>query len=254
MSFAALLGLIPDTLRDELIDTYTQIENNFRERRWEPSELNGRKLCEVVYSILKGYIEGAFPSHSYKPSNMLDACRTLEKSPAAFSRSLRIQIPRMMVALYEVRNNRGVGHVGGDVDPNEMDANCVLQLSKWIVCELVRVFHSTTTEKAEAAVSALTERELSLIWVVDGVSRVLDTKLSMSDKTLVLLYAAADGRSESDLLRSVEHSNASIYRRDILRKLHKRRHAEFNENTGVVKISPLGSSYVEQKILRAKVE
>ena len=35
------------------------------------------------------------------------------------SLSVRIQISRMIVALYEVRNNRNVGHVGSEVDPNQ---------------------------------------------------------------------------------------------------------------------------------------
>ena len=46
----------------------------------------------------------------------------------------------------------GVGHVGADVDPNHMDALCVLQMSKWVFAELVRIFHGTTTEEAEATV------------------------------------------------------------------------------------------------------
>ena len=61
----------------------------------------------------------------------------------------------MLIALCEVRNNRGVGHVGGDVDPNHMDAACVLEMSKWVMSELVRVFHDTSTEDATAAVDSL---------------------------------------------------------------------------------------------------
>lgn len=249
MSFDALLGLIPGTLRAELVGTYSEIENNYRERRWEPSELNGGKLCEVVYSIIKGHIDGALPSHSTKPGNMVDACRKLEQESSTFPRSLRIQIPRMMLALYEIRNNRGVGHVGGDVDPNEMDATCVLHMAKWVVCELVRVFHSVPVEEAEAAVTALTERELPLIWQVDGVKRVLDTKLSMAAKTLVLLYGAVNGMTEGELIQSIEHSNPSIYRRDVLRKLHKKREIEYNHQTRLAKISPVGSLYVENVVL-----
>ena len=48
----------------------------------------------------------------------------------------------MIVALYEIRNDRGVGHTGGDVDPNHMDASMVLAGAKWLVAELVG---STTT-------------------------------------------------------------------------------------------------------------
>ena len=135
----AFAGL-PKRLRSELLDAFGKIVQNYAERRWEPAELNGGKLCEVAYSIVKGMADGKPPARASKPKNMVDACKKIEQS-SSLPRSLRIQIPRMIVALYEVRNNRNVGHVGGEVDPNHMDAVCVLQMSKWIVAELIRVLH-----------------------------------------------------------------------------------------------------------------
>ena len=43
------LGELPDALREELIGAINEVERNYREGRWEPAELNGGKLCEVVY-------------------------------------------------------------------------------------------------------------------------------------------------------------------------------------------------------------
>lgn len=180
---------------------------------------------------------------------MVDACKDLEKSPNTFPRSIRIQIPRMLTALYEIRNNRGVGHVGGDVNPNLMDAVCVLHMSKWVVAELIRVFHSVSTQDATDAVEALSDRDIPLIWKIDGVSRVLNNSLSMLEKTLVLLYGAPSGLQEVDLVTSIEHSNPSNYRRDVIRKAHTNRLLEYNAATKKVTISPLGIQYVESKIL-----
>ena len=135
-SLTSVLDTLPEGLRKELLDAFNQIVKNFRERRWEPSELNGGKLCEVVYTILKGYGDGKYPAKAAKPKNMVLACQKLETEAAGAPRSIRIHIPRMPIALYEIRNNRNVGHVGGDVDPNHMDAVCVLQMAKWIMAEL----------------------------------------------------------------------------------------------------------------------
>lgn len=247
--FSSLLSAIPATLKDELIQAFTKIERNFKERRWEPSELNGGKLCEIVYTILKGYTNNNYPPLASKPRNMVDACRNLENSSSNFPRSIRIQIPRMLIGLYEIRNNRGVGHVGGDVNPNHMDAVCVLQMSKWIVAELIRVFHNVSTKEAVDVVETLSDRELPLIWQVDSVFRVLDNSLSMLDKTLVLLYREPSGINESNLVTFTEHSNLSVYRRDILRKAHKRRLLEYNAKTKKATISPLGVEHVESAIL-----
>ena len=120
---------------------------------------------------------------------MVSACRALEQAPNVVPRSVRIQIPRTLMVLYEVRNNRGVGHVGGDVDPSHMDAVVVLYMSKWVMAELVRIFHGVDTETASVAVEALVDREIPAIWEVNGKKRVLRPRLTMKQKTLLLLYS-----------------------------------------------------------------
>src|SRR5262245_2459260 len=97
------LARIPAGLRGELIAVFRAILKNLREERWEPAELNGGKLCEIVYSILRGHVDGTFPAAAQKPQNMYDACRALEHANSSFPRSVRIQIPRMLIALYEIR-------------------------------------------------------------------------------------------------------------------------------------------------------
>ncbi len=244
------LALLPNGLRNELLKSYAEILRNYRERRWEPSELNGGKLCEVIYSILNGYVIGRFPKKSSKPRNIVEACRSLENAAVTFPRSVRIQIPRMMIALYEIRNNRGVGHVGGDVDPNHMDATCVVEMSKWLLSELVRVFHDVTTEEASAVVEVLIERTIPIVWRTGDNYRVLDPNMHMKDKTLLLLYHSQGAVSDSYLFQWTEHSNISIYRRDILRVAHKKKLIEYNSQNKTVEISPLGISYVEDLILK----
>lgn len=155
----------------------------------------------------------------------------------------------MIMALYEIRNNRGVGHVGGEVDPNHMDATCVVHMSKWIVGELVRLFHEVSVPEATQAVAAMSERELTTVWKVNGVSRVLDGSRTMLQKTLLILYGSPAGVLDSDLVKSLEPSNPSAYRKTILRKSHKNRLLEYDEKQHLVTISPSGSKYVEDNSL-----
>jgi hypothetical protein len=143
------------------------------------------------------------------------------------------------VALYDVRNRRGVEHVGGDVSANHMDAELVLAMSKWIVAELVRLFHNIHVKTASGVVDALMDRTLPVIWEVEGVKRILDTSLPLADQTLVLLYAEPGAVSEKDLARYLEQDRLANYRR-ILDRLHKTRVVEWNKTTGLVTLSPLG--------------
>jgi hypothetical protein len=160
-------------------------------------------------------------------------------------RSVQILIPRLIPALYEVRNNRGVGHTGGEVDPNHMDAVLVLQMAKWIVAELIRLLHDRPVDEAAAIVDALVEREIPLLWSVNDKLRVLDTSLTMKDKTLILLHAKAGPMEERELIDFIEHSNPSAFRRDVLRAAHKQRLIEYNQDARTVTISPLGIELAE---------
>ena len=126
---------------------------------------------------------------------------------------------------------------------------CVLEMSKWVVSELVRIFHNVTTDEATAVVEGLIQRNIPLIWQIGNKLRVLDPEMSMKDKTLALLYHSIDPVRESDLQVWVEHSNASVYRRDILRKAHREKLLEYDEKAHTVLISPTGIEYTERSVL-----
>jgi hypothetical protein len=244
-----LFKILPTSLREELLVAFNEIVTNYRERRWEPSELNGGKLCEITYTIIKGYVDNSYPATSSKPSNMVDACRSLEQASFTIPRSVKIQIPRMLIALYEIRNNRGVGHAGGDINPNEMDATCVLYMSKWLVAELVRIYHNIDTETAESVVESIIERVSPVVWKVGDKLRVLDTTIKMKEKTLLLLHQTSTPVQEQILVDWIEHSNPSAYRRDVLRPLHQDKLIEYDTETHLIHLSPKGVLYLENDIL-----
>jgi len=250
-----ILAGLPSGLRDPLIENYREIGANFVERRWEPSALNGGKFCEVVYSIVHGALTGAFPSRPAKPSNMADACWALEDIPPSPSRvgdrSLRILIPRTLLPLYEVRNNRGVGHVGGDVDPNFLDATAVLAMAGWVLAELIRIFHGVTTHEAQETVDALIERRHPLVWEVEGTRRVLDTEMSAKDQALLLLHQSRGWLAERKLATWIEYP-AGMFPTRLLRPLHDSRLLEYDRNERRARISPLGIEDVEKRILKSR--
>lgn len=250
-----LFASLPNTLRDELVTCYGQIVRNYAEHRWEPAELNGGKLCEIVHSVVKGALSGSFPGAASKPRNMVDACRALEQRPANATlvgdRSLRILIPRLLPFLYEIRNNRGVGHVGGEVNPNHADAEAVMSLASWIMAELVRVFHNVSLPDAQAAVDALVERRHPLVWEVDGVKRVLDPRMKKADQSLVLLYSCTGWTDVVELCGWVEYSSIAMFKVRVLQPLHENRLVEFQTNEERIHITPRGVAHTEDNLLRS---
>lgn len=249
------LATLPTGLRGDLLGAFGRITQNYAQGRWEPAELNGGKFSEAAYCICAGLVTGAMPARANKPRNMVEACRALERSPTGSApQSVRVLVPRMLPALYEIRNNRSVGHVGGDVDPNHMDSLFVLQASKWIVGEFVRILHNLSVEGAGELVEALVERETPLVWKVNGKKRVLDPDMSMLGRTLLLLHATPGPVAESDILTWVEHSNGSVYRRDVLRKAHRAKLLEYDADARTVAISPKGIAYVEETVIGVAAE
>ena len=185
---------------------------------------------------------------------MVAACRALEQTPPNQAqigdRSLRILIPRVLLPLYEIRNNRGVGHVGGDVNPNFLDATAVYGMASWVLAELIRVFHNVPTKEAQQTVDALVERKHPLIWEVEGIKRVLDPGMKKGDQSLLLLYSESAWVDEKSLFSWVEYSTLTMFRNQILVPYHKDRLLEYDTSQRRVRISPRGVVEVEQRILK----
>ena len=246
------LGNLPQGLRAELLEEFSHITRNYRERRWRAQELDAGHFCEIVYWILKGYLDGEYVDKASKPSgfDLKTACEALAKTPKrAGPDSVRVTVPRVLVALYQIRNNRGVSHTGSEVNPNHMDATLVLHGAQWVMAELVRIFHDTDVDTATKIVDALVDRTLPVVWEVGDVKRVLDLSLSLADATLVLLYGEPAGEADTDLARHLEQTRISDYRRRVLTPLHKARKIEWNPRTGLAVISPKGITYVEETLL-----
>lgn len=248
-----LFSHLPAGLRDPLVAAYREIAKNYSEGRWEPAELNGGKICEIAYTIIDGATSGKFSRSPSKPRNMVEACKEIEGRPADPSRpgdrSLRIAIPRLLPFLYEIRNNRNVGHVGGDVDPNYSDATVVLASSNWLMAELVRIFHGVSLEDAQAAVDALVERTHPIVWDSGNGLRILDPELDTPEQVLLLLYSNAAWVAIKELQHSIEYQNGTHFRDRILMPLHKSREIEFDQPNSRAKLTPRGAKRVEDEIL-----
>jgi hypothetical protein len=131
-----------------------------------------------------------------------------------------------------------------------MDAGVVSAMIRWIMAELVRIFHAVSPEDATAIVDALTEREMPpLLWRMGDRIRVLGVGLSAKDKALALLYGSTGTLSVREVVTSIEYANVSQFRAKVLKPAHKADLIHFDIKTDTVTLSPVGVRYVEQKIL-----
>jgi len=235
----------PEDVIDSLLNSYTEIKENYYLQKHEPSELNGGKFVEAFVRLLQFIFSGTFTPIGTTIHNIPGELRLFENKPTTFHDSLRLHIPRGLVAIYNIRNRRGVGHLGGDVNPNLADATLIATLADWSIAELYRIEFNTSVDDAQKIVEQLVRRKLLLLYAVNGVQRVLDPDLSYKDQTLVLLAAAFPNElSISQIQAYIEHPNLSNLRTNVIRPLHKKRMIDMS-GQGQCKILPTGLNYVE---------
>jgi len=134
-----------------------------------------------------------------------------------------------------------------------MDATAVLSGASWVLAELVRVFHGVTPVEAQSAVDALVAKRHPLVWSEGDVRRVLDADMGKADQTLVLLYSANDWVDVAELIRWVEYSNPTVFRKSILVPAHRNRVLEYDRREEKAKLTPRGIAEVENRLFQVAV-
>lgn len=250
---AVALAALPTPFRSRIIQHFLDVKRRLAEGKDEPVGLAAGKLCESVLRLLQHEIAGTYTPFNKQIGNFADECRKLvTSSNTAIVESLRVVMPRALVFLYTIRNKRGIGHVGGDVDANRIDAMTSARVCDWMMCELIRVYHKLSLEEAQDLVDGLSQRDLPDIWHVGGKKRVLRDGLDYTEQVLLLCYQEAQNAVLSeDLFSWVEYSDFSMFKRAVLLPLHKTRLIEYDRENQTVTISPLGAKRVEQDILNA---
>ena len=245
------LTQIQKKFRDKIISTYLDLKRNFVEARHDAAGLAAGKFCEIVLRHIQNTVVGTYIPFNKKVGNFADECRKLIAAPSGTTtESERVILPRALVFLYTMRNKRGIGHIGGDVDANEIDTAVMARTADWILCELIRIHHGMPLEEAQDLVDSISARQLPVIWEVAGKKRVLKKGLSASDQVLLILYSTKDTAVlVEDLCDWIEYSNLSIFKSRIIKDLHKDRMVEHDKETETVLLSPKGAEHVEAHIL-----
>ncbi|MBL7211152.1 MAG: hypothetical protein ISS61_02100 [Desulfobacteraceae bacterium] len=247
----AALSSIQKKFRTKIITAYFDLKRNCIEARHDAAGLAAGKFCEAVLRHIQKVVTGSSIPFNKKIGNFADECRKLIVSPSgASTESERVILPRALVFLYTMRNKRGIGHIGGDVDANEIDTAVMARTADWVLCELVRIHHGMSLEEAQDLVDSISVRQLPAIWEVAGKKRVLKKGLSAGDQVLLILYSSKESALlVEDLCDWIEYSNLSVFKSRVLKTLHKKRMIEFDKETDSVLLSPTGAQRVEEHIL-----
>lgn len=252
----ALLG-IDEEFRTNIIDTYIELKKryvkSFFNDEYDAVGLSSGKFCEIVFRFLENEIYKRHTPFDKHISNFPTEINKLSQAPSTQgNESVRVIIPRALVFIYTLRNKRGIGHIGGEIEANSIDIGTIVKSIDWVMCELIRLYHKLNLSEAQNIIDSLNLKMLPEIWNVNGNRRVIKSGLTFSQKVLILLYNELDNKASiKELFEWTEYSSASMFKSKIILPLHKEKLLEFNSKTLEVVISPKGIATAEEILLNS---
>jgi hypothetical protein len=217
-------------LLDKLFESHQLLTEHYYLGRHRPCAMEAGRFAEVAFRMLQQVLTGQYTPLGVHILNLTDDLRKFEQlERVKFKESLRIQIPRVIQVIYDIRNKRDIDHVGGDVDANLSDATLSLTSCNWVLTEFLRIYYTSDVQTAQRLVNSLVKVRIPLIQDFNGFLKILNPKLTLPDKILALLYyRGSDGATVSELndwlsrkftanhmsitLDRLEHDRALIYR------------------------------------------
>jgi hypothetical protein len=182
-----LIGAIPPTLSEKLIEEYIEIKKRFSMNDWGPGQLKGGRFAEAILRILQHLLgETITPFGSDIPSTLKTRILNSVQSHATIDDHVRQKIVPLARLLLDFRNNRDAAHLGG-FDANSMDTLFVMTSATWILSELVRVYGGYQMNDAQKIVDGLSIRDYPVIMERGGELFITRHNLTAKQEVLVLL-------------------------------------------------------------------
>lgn len=192
--------LLPPDLARALVRQYVRL----KQRAWsgddEGVQESGGKVAEHALRGARHLAVLPLTGLREEIRDMAAEVRALENLPKAQADdAVRVVIPRVIAALYTLRNKRSGGHTASEVDPSRADAALTEGIADWLMAEFFRIGTKLPLDQAEAAVQALVERRIPAVYKVGAYRRVLKSDLAPPAEIMTLLYAEASGATVSEL-------------------------------------------------------
>ena len=235
-------------LVDELLSAYQEAKRNFFLGGLRLSAVEGGRFCESAMRMLQQATTGRFtPLGQLIDSDRL--FQQLKDIPRGTQPdSIRLNIPRVIRVIYDIRNGRDAAHLADDIDPNLQDATLVISNIDWVLAEFVRLYHDVNADEAQRIVDGLVVRAVPAVQDFDGFLKVLNPNMKASQFVLLLLYErGSSGALFSDIQAWVRPSMRSNLRTTLRRLVDDS--AFVHDDGAKYYITALGIKEVEKKNL-----
>ena len=166
-------------LAEALVRQYVRLKQRAWRDDHEGVQESGGKVAEHALRAAQHLGKMAVTGMRQEIRDMPSELKKLEQLPRTQADdAVRVVLPRVIGALYTLRNKRSGGHTAAEVDPSRADAALTERMADWLMAEFFRIGNKLPLDQAEAAVTALVERRIPAVYKLGGYRRVLRTGLT----------------------------------------------------------------------------
>lgn len=237
-----LAAIVDPAFAEAIIDSYVEMQQRFLAGDWQPSELDGGRLCEAVaravYQMNSGII-----THSQLPGAI---CEKLEDEKNQHKHTLahsdRLHICKAISLVYKFRSSRGSVHISPVYSADFMDSMLMVHDGKWILAEFLRLAWTKDKTLISRPSRRSSNWNFSLIHELEGVPLVLDEKVSAPVEILLLLNHADGHKITRDQVTAQCKNNTAAAVSTAITRLMKANDIRSTPTAGEIALTPKGRS------------
>lgn len=143
---------------ERLLDHYQSMQGRIQEGEYDEAGTHIGNFCENMVNILLDAM--GEPVETRPNVNGFVNGSTSGKFGTDEPKSIRVQVPNVIRAAYDIRNNRDSVHVNLQVPVNHADTQAGISMCSWMLAEILRVYGDGDETDDMAEIGALIE-ELS---------------------------------------------------------------------------------------------
>ena len=207
------LGIRLDSvLSEQLLSEYISQERRYILREWEPATLDGGQFVEAAARILY-HID----STNLNRIKKVDECLAYVEDPnnqnkhSFPERKSALHLCRVLRTIYKFRSDRGAVHIDPVYTANQLDSRLVIDNSRWVLSELVRIFWSGDRKEVARAIREILQYEIPAVGRYGDKRIVQRPDCSAEEEILLLLRDnGEEGLSREELGKFVRKTQGRV--------------------------------------------
>lgn len=246
-----LSSVVDPALADAVVTSYVEMQQRFLAGDWQPTELDGGRLCEAIARAVYQMDSGTV-THSQLPKELCEKIKDDPPQPGRRHNLLqpdRLHICKAIGLVYKFRSSRGPVHISPHYKADFMDSMLIVHAGKWLFAEFLRLAWKKDKEIIAATIAQIVQLEYSLVHELDGVPLVLDESVSAPVEILLLLNHADGNRLQRDVLRSQVKNNTPKAFDTAISRLTRANEVRSTTVLGELALTPKGQKKVIEKII-----